>query len=1161
MSDIQHNFSSYTKYLSKLDVHENIKKYFHEIVKEVEKEYFIALKAKSKKIDPSTIPESEFTWDMAERIEKMFNLRGLAEIIRENKNKLSREELALYVVNELLSGRFGVYSRPKYLDLGSRLALAILTEGMTVAPTEGIKEIKIKDSPQGPYAAIYFSGPIRSAGGTEAGLVVVYVDYIRRKLGLNRYIALEKQKENEVSRYIEELRLYERNVGRFQYSVSDNDIMYTIRHIAVEITGVATNDVEVVMNRDLSRVETNKVRGGALRVLNDGIIGRARKLYTIIESLGIEGWEWLRYFIKRKDSDDLNELFSLNNKNNNENEKKDKIMEEVIIGRPVLSLKGSKVSFRIRYGRQSNMGISAIGLHPSVYSLLEYFIVIGSQLKVNLPGKGAITVPCSICDPPVVELEDGSVIILNEEKKVGRLLHRIKRILWLGDVLISYGDFLENNYPLVNSPYVEEWWFQDLEKALTENKLVDYSNALIKIPENPYEKISFSNAMNISKIYNIPLHPKYILRWNRISVEQLTLLLNSLLKADKKENQIKLSGDRDLHEILRELLIEFKIKGNYIFISGEIANLLSFLTEKWNKLVQSSSDITSLTNNSSERLVEFLLQVSLKDVEGKKISARLGRPEKVKPRETSPPIHVLFPIGKYGGPQRNIIKASQEQRHVIVNLSLRYCPKCKIYTYKRYCEKCGSETIQYKYCPRCKIITESNQCPKCKKTTLLSKPWTLDLKELLNKKSSCTGLGIPKMMKGVEGLLNREGISEDLAKGFVRSFRDIYIFKDGTARIDVTNAPLHHFRVKDIHISVGQAKELGYPVSNPDDIVELYPQDIVIPYKAAKYLVKVANYIDDLLVRVYKTKPYYKIKKIDDLIGVLIVGLSPHTSVGIIGRIIGFTNASVLYAHPLWHAAKRRDCDGDEDTIMLLLDVLVNFSRHYLPSGSGGRMDAPLYINIIIHPEEVDTQVHNMDIVDLYPREFYELTQKEVLPKQIEKIKLIRTVRDILKTSSKFYGYKSMGYPGKLELKSNISTYSTLSTMRKKLDHQMRVMNMIFEEEDVKKIVRSLLIKHILPDILGNLRSFTSQAFRCKKCGRIYRRPPLNGKCIKCGGDLIQTVHPKNIIKYLDIGKRLLRYVKDDSYLTNRFGLLEKEIYQTISGIESKKIRLTDFLD
>jgi DNA polymerase II large subunit len=35
------------------------------------------------------------------------------------------------------------------------------------------------------YLAIYFAGPIRSAGGTEQALILIIGDHIRRRLGLD----------------------------------------------------------------------------------------------------------------------------------------------------------------------------------------------------------------------------------------------------------------------------------------------------------------------------------------------------------------------------------------------------------------------------------------------------------------------------------------------------------------------------------------------------------------------------------------------------------------------------------------------------------------------------------------------------------------------------------------------------------------------------------------------------------------------------------------------------------------------------------------------------------------------------------------------------------------------------------------------------------------
>src|SRR3990167_3729197 len=47
-------------------------------------------------------------------------------------------------------------------------------------------------------------------------------------------------------------------------------------------------------------------------------------------------------------------------------------------------------------------------------------------------------------------------------------------------------------------------------------------------------------------------------------------------------------------------------------------------------------------------------------------------------------------------------------------------------------------------------------------------------------------------------------------------------------------------------------------------------------------------------------------------IGSFVIGLAPHTSAAITARIIGFSKTMGLYAHPMFNAATRRDCDGDE---------------------------------------------------------------------------------------------------------------------------------------------------------------------------------------------------------------------------------------------------------
>ena len=47
-----------------------------------------------------------------------------------------------------------------------------------------------------------------------------------------------------------------------------------------------------------------------------------------------------------------------------------------------------------------------------------------------------------------------------------KLKNKIEKIIHLGDILISYGDFVENNAELVPSGYVEEIWIEELQEKI-----------------------------------------------------------------------------------------------------------------------------------------------------------------------------------------------------------------------------------------------------------------------------------------------------------------------------------------------------------------------------------------------------------------------------------------------------------------------------------------------------------------------------------------------------------------------------------------------------------------------------------------------------------------------------------------------------------------------
>ncbi|MHA2071912.1 MAG: DNA polymerase II large subunit, partial [Candidatus Thorarchaeota archaeon] len=168
------------------------------------------------------------------------------------------------------------------------MALAILTESITAAPLEGISKVLIRGAGDDRYLALYLAGPIRAAGGTEAAMTVLVADYVRQVLELPPFVASER----EIERALEEVELYAR-LMHLQYPVEPELVKLAATKLPIMLTGEPTEEFEVTGSRDIDRIESNRVRGGAVLVLNDGVVGRAAKLAKIVNENSIKGWEWL----------------------------------------------------------------------------------------------------------------------------------------------------------------------------------------------------------------------------------------------------------------------------------------------------------------------------------------------------------------------------------------------------------------------------------------------------------------------------------------------------------------------------------------------------------------------------------------------------------------------------------------------------------------------------------------------------------------------------------------------------------------------------------------------------------------------------------------------------------------------------------------------------
>ncbi|MFX0001509.1 MAG: DNA polymerase II large subunit [Candidatus Hodarchaeota archaeon] len=1170
------------------DISKGMELYFNRIQKQVDKCYSVAEQARQKGLDPEVEVESPQAKDLAGRVEKLVGPKGVAEVIRALKSKgLTENELVFKVVADILENKIGeIESLEARADRAIRIGLAIKTMGVVSAPLEGISKILIrKDTFGKKYLSLYFAGPIRAAGGTTAALCVLIADYVRRKSKIPKYEATEA----EIGRYVEEVKLYDRIV-HLQYPSSNQEIRYAVSQLPVEINGDSTEAEEVSAFRDLPRIETNNIRGGACLVLNDGILLKAPKLLKIANAMNLEGWNWLGELKKIVQKQDKKEKVQKGeNKKKVEITPNSKYVADIIAGRPVFSHPSKVGGHRIRYGRSRNTGLAAGGMHPATMAVLDEFIAIGTQLRIERPGKSTSICPVNSIEPPIVKLKNEDVIKVSSFKKAKQIFPEIMKVLFLGDILFGYGEFNENNHILIPSGYVEEWWALELEKATKDLKKKD--TQLDDFIKNPFQNIpSAEEAIKISKRFDIPLHPSYLDFWGNITTEELDLIRTVLINNfSKHEPRIKLPYEKSIKKILEKAFILHKVKDNKIVFS----KAMSFIYQK----IFNLEDEKETNFEKDDDVFTYFYKISPFKIKNKApyyIGSRMGRPEKSE-RKSMKGIHTLFPLSNVVGSSRLLVKAIGyntrkkneneirlkkrstvdfsrnnniiETGKVIIDVCRKKCSNCGKPSIFNICPTCGAHTEVQKICSRCKILypTFEQTCSKCHELLKTTSEVKFNIKQYVRSILKSLKLQLPKKTKGIIGLTNEYKVPEPLEKGILRAKNDVLVYKTAEIRYDATDIPLTHFKPLEIGVSIKLLKDLGYEqdcnkntLIEESQVLELKVQDIILSDDCANYFIKVANFLDDELEFFYKMERFYNVSIREDLIGHLVVGLAPHTSAGIIGRIIGFTPARAIYAHPYWHAAKRRNCDGDEDGIMLLLDPILNFSRHYLPSKIGGRMDATLVIGTKIDPNEIDVEAHNIDTLTKYPLEFYEATEQYCLPSEIEPI--MNLVKNRLGLPEQ---YEDIGYnipTNDINEGPVTSAYKLYESMDDKIEAQLHLANII-KPVKAKKVAEKILTTHFNPDILGNLRKFSVQNFRCVKCNEKYRRPPISnsGKCIKCGNRIILTVNRGGIEKYIPRALKLCDEFNLDDYTKQRMELIEEYVESLTNNPKIKQHKLSDF--
>ncbi|MHA2171730.1 MAG: DNA-directed DNA polymerase II large subunit, partial [Candidatus Kariarchaeaceae archaeon] len=744
--------------------------YHNLLISKVNEALKLANSARIKGYDPKKEVEIYIAQDVAARTEGLVGPEGVANRLKEleDQEEHSKDTIVIEIAKEIAQGRF-VQGSPELLaEQAMRTALSYQTEGITAAPIEGIGKVKIKSNVDGTqYLAVYFSGPIRSAGGTAQGISLLIADVIRRELGLARY----KATSDEIERMLEEVRLYNQ-IMHLQLPTSDEEIRHAWKNIPVMVTGDPTEKEEVGGYRNIESMDTNRVRGGACLVLNDGLVGRAKKITKRIKNLDIDGWGWLediangRFSDKRatenSDGEQLNEV-----------QPDYSFASDALMGRPTFSDPTALGGFRLRMGRARNTGIAGIGIHPAVMGIVNDFLATGTHIRTERPGKGSIVVPVDSITPPIVLTDNGDVLSIPTYDEGVKIRPKIKKILFLGDMLVGFGEFIQNNYHLCPVGYNEEWWEREFEEAQEKQK----DNEALHFSD--HESLTAEDTIQLSEKLGIPLHPRFTPCWRAASLEEVEILHRALWKVNTTFLPIETKS------ILEKLLIKHTAHQDGLDI-GEMFQVL--------RLQLPQSIQIDLTASSTLSFIQSTSTVPVRDFLGTTIGARMGRPEKAKERLMKPQLHGLFPVGSDKKVGKNLAKAV-EVASIRIRLGNRYCTSCNKSQFHIFCSDCTNETILLGFCsnPRCNAQMDEGPCDICGASINYTKFFEVSVSDLLDESYRRLGQIGNTNVKLKDQLSNPTGTPELLDKGILRSRSNLNVFRDGTIRYDATDAPLTHF--------------------------------------------------------------------------------------------------------------------------------------------------------------------------------------------------------------------------------------------------------------------------------------------------------------------------------------------------------------------------------
>ena len=196
-------------------------------------------------------------------------------------------------------------------------------------------------------------------------------------------------------------------------------------------------------------------------------------------------------------------------------------------------------------------------------------------MKIERPGKACAVTPCTDIEGPMVILDNGEFRRVDAIEDWNNVKERVVSIWDNGEILMGFGEFLENNKSLVPSAYNRDWWAADLAESLDQpGKVIEFAEimgldvdqlpsglpfngAVSRGGEDTLERdwrkrawyvylrdleLDWVQSKSIGDSFGTAVPPPWNLWWSDLPISVVSPLTESLIGSSVGEEGLRISG-------------------------------------------------------------------------------------------------------------------------------------------------------------------------------------------------------------------------------------------------------------------------------------------------------------------------------------------------------------------------------------------------------------------------------------------------------------------------------------------------------------------------------------------------------------------------------------------------------------------------------------------